>query len=57
MRVAIFSESHGDDEAIRILVDSVLGFQTERATMPRLEARNGEGFVFILRSPRSDTFG
>lgn len=48
MRLAIFSESYGDDEAIRILVDAVLGFKTERPPMPRLEARNGKDHVFAM---------
>jgi hypothetical protein len=49
MRVAILTESPADDAALRVLVDAVLGCQTE-AVVPTLRSREGWPSVYRLLS-------
>ena len=48
MKVAILSESPADEAAIRILVDGILGGQTQSADMPPIRARGVSGVFTIL---------
>lgn len=41
MNVAVLCESSADEAAIRILVDSILGSETEKASLPPLRTRAG----------------
>ncbi len=47
MKVAIFSESSADEAAIRVLINAVLGYETE-IVLPGVVARNGWTSVFRL---------
>ncbi|MCI0489191.1 MAG: hypothetical protein L0229_21580 [Blastocatellia bacterium] len=48
MKVAILSESPADEAAIRILVDGILGRQTELINLPMLRTRNWVSVFQIL---------
>jgi hypothetical protein len=50
MKVAILSESEADEAAIRILIDAVLGYQTETAQLPPLRSRGWPSVRNILPS-------
>lgn len=50
MKVAVFSESPADDAAVRILVDAILGQQTEVIDLPRLQVRGWPSLRNSLRS-------
>jgi len=43
MKIAIFSESPENEEAIRIIVECLLGKATETARLPNLQARGWPG--------------
>ena len=48
MKVAVLSESPADESAIRILVDGILGRQTQPTDMPPIRARGVSGVFTIL---------
>ena len=48
MKVAVLSESPADEAAIRILIDSIIGRQTQLAEMPPIRARGVSGVFGIL---------
>lgn len=48
MKVAVLSESPADEAAIRILVDGILGGQTQPVDMPPIRARGVSGVFTIL---------
>ncbi|MGH9840918.1 MAG: hypothetical protein ACREEM_19255 [Blastocatellia bacterium] len=50
MKVAVFSESPADDAAVRILVDAILGHQTEVIDLPRLRVRGWPSLRNSLRA-------
>ena len=48
MKVAVLSESPADEAAIRILIDGIIGRQTQSADMPPIRARGVSGVFTIL---------
>ena len=48
MKVAVLSESPADEAAIRILIDGIIGRQTQLADMPPIRARGVSGVFTIL---------
>jgi hypothetical protein len=48
MRVAILSESSADEAAIRILLDGILGKQTEEIKPPQLRSRGWPSVIRVL---------
>lgn len=50
MKVAVLSESLADEAAIRILVDGILGRQTQLITPPRLRTRGWPSVLQVLPS-------
>lgn len=50
MKVAVLSESPADEAAIKILVDGILGFETERIDGPRLETRGYPSIIGQISS-------
>ena len=48
MKVAVLSESPADEAAIRILIDGIIGRQTQSAEMPPIRARGVSGVFGIL---------
>ena len=48
MKVAILSESPADEAAIRILIDGIIGGQTQLADMPPIRTRGVSGVFKIL---------
>jgi hypothetical protein len=40
MKLTVFSESPADDAAVRIIVDALLGIQTQSIALPTLRTRN-----------------
>jgi hypothetical protein len=50
MKVAVVSESHADEVAIRILIDAILGTATEGTFEPRLRSRGKDAVFAALPS-------
>ena len=48
MKVAVLSESPADEAAIRILIDGIIGRQTQSADMPPIRTRGVSGVFKIL---------
>ncbi|HKS40254.1 MAG TPA: hypothetical protein VJX74_06535 [Blastocatellia bacterium] len=54
MKLAVFSESLADEAAIRIVVEAILGIQTEIVTLPSLRTRGWPSVRNVLPSVLKD---
>ena len=50
MRVAVLSESSADESAIRIIINSILGIETQAVSLPPLRSRGWPSVIRILPS-------